>query len=78
MKSTVYSIRLPAQLKERFEAFQREKELTDSQALRMLITLGLAKGEALETGWAKNAMKEAKTKATHDLVKKISGLLEEM
>lgn len=57
MKS-VLGIRLDAALRDSFEKFRDNRGLTDSQAARLALTMGLANIDKLDVAWAEATFRE--------------------
>lgn len=56
--TAVITARVDADLQEQFENFKQSNNLTNSAAVRLLISMGLANVYKLDEQWAKAALKE--------------------
>lgn len=56
--TAVITARVDADLQEQFENFKKSNELTNSAAVRLLLSMGLSNVNKLDETWAKATLKE--------------------
>lgn len=71
--TVVLTARVDGDLQTAFEKFKQINELTNSQALRMLMSMGLANVDKLDVAWKETALREgqfAGVKQVHDALRR--------
>lgn len=70
--TAVITARVDAELQEQFEIFKKSNNLSNSAAVRLLVSMGLANVNKLDESWAKATLKEgefAGVRQVHDALR---------
>lgn len=70
-------VRMTEGLEGRFEAFREKAGLNSSQALRMLLEMGLSKSDKLDEDWLRAALHEGMSTGTREIQETVGRALRE-
>jgi len=75
--SPVIGVRIDGTLKDRFDAFRARERVTSSQAIRLLLELGLSRGDKLDEAWTQATLREGRIEGSREIHSVVAQTLKE-